>query len=121
LAVNAAWSRRSWRMPFLLGWLLTTLYFVASMVLFRAPDWGTGGRVLAGMLGANGLGRVVIHDAPIMAVAALVAVLGPSSQDFALKILRPASWMAVPAAAAFVGLILLAGGRIPNEFIYFQF
>jgi hypothetical protein len=29
--------------------------------------------------------------------------------------------MAVPAGLALVGVILLAGGRTPNEFIYFQF
>jgi alginate O-acetyltransferase complex protein AlgI len=108
-------------MPWVLGWVVTNLYFVATLVVFRAPDFGTSGRVLAGMLGANGFGGVKIHDAPIMAIAVLAALIGPTSQDFALKTLRPAAWMAVPAGFAIVGLLLLAGGRVPNEFIYFQF
>jgi hypothetical protein len=54
-------------------------------------------------------------------VGVAVALLGPTSQEAALTRLRPAAWMAVPAGMALVGLLLLAGGRVPNEFIYFQF
>jgi alginate O-acetyltransferase complex protein AlgI len=121
LAANGVWARQGRQMPWVLGWVVTNLYFVATLVVFRAPDFGTSGRVLAGMLGANGFGGVKIHDAPIMAIAVLAALIGPTSQDFALKTLRPAAWMAVPAGFAIVGLLLLAGGRVPNEFIYFQF
>jgi alginate O-acetyltransferase complex protein AlgI len=121
LAANGVWARQGRQMPWVLGWVVTNLYFVATLVVFRAPDFGTSGRVLAGMLGANGFGGLKIHDAPIMAIAVLAALIGPTSQDFALKTLRPAAWMAVPAGFAIVGLLLLAGGRVPNEFIYFQF
>jgi D-alanyl-lipoteichoic acid acyltransferase DltB (MBOAT superfamily) len=121
LAVNGFWLQKGGRMPALLGWVLTIGFFVASLGVFRAADMPTAGRVLAGMAGAYGLGGVQVKDAWIMLLAIAVALIGPTSQDFALKILRPVGWMAVPAGAALVGLLLLAGGRVPNEFIYFQF
>ena len=108
-------------MPRWLGWVLTLGFVLVAWVLFRAPDFGTALRVLGGMAGVNGLGRVRVHDGPVMALAVAVALLGPTSQGFALGRLRPAAWAAVPAGIALVGLLLLAGGRIPNEFIYFQF
>jgi len=121
LAVNGAWNRSGRRMPPLAGWALTLLFVVATWVLFRSPDFATAARVLAGMAGAHGVGHVHVDNAALVAIAALVAVLGPSSQDAALTRLRPSLWFAVPAGAALVFLLLLVGGRIPNEFIYFQF
>ncbi len=120
LAVNGAWARRGLRMPAVLGWVLTIGFVLAAWVLFRAPDFGTATRVLAGMAGLEGLGRVRVMEAPILLLAVAVALLGPTSQDVALR-LQPRLWMAVPAGAALAGLLLLAGGRVPNEFIYFQF
>ena len=51
----------------------------------------------------------------------MVATLGPTSQDAALRRLRPEAWLAVPAGALLAYLLLLIGGRLPNVFIYFQF
>lgn len=121
LAANGAWSRQGWRMPSILGWVLAIGFFIGSLGVFRAADLPTAGRILAGMIGVEGVGRVHIRDAWIMALAVAAALIGPTSQDFTLKILRPVAWAAIPAATALVGLLLLAGGRLPNEFIYFQF
>jgi len=121
LAANGAWVRRGWRMPALLGWALTLLFVVLAWVPFRAPDFATALRVLSGMAGLEGLGRVKVENAPVLLLAAAVALVGPTSQAAALARLRPAPWMAVPVGVALAGLLLLAGGRLPNEFIYFQF
>jgi alginate O-acetyltransferase complex protein AlgI len=121
LAANGAWARRGWRMPAPLGWALTLLFVLAAWVLFRSPDFATATRVFGGMVGAEGLGRVKIHDAPVLLIGTAAALLGPTSQDVALRVLRASPWAAVPAGLALVGLLLLAGGRVPNEFIYFQF
>ncbi len=121
LAANGAWDRTGRRMPAPLGWALTLLFVLSAWVLFRAPDFGTALRVFAAMAGVDGIGRVRVHDAWVMLVAVAAALFGPTSQDFALEQLRPSAIMAIPAAAALVGLVLLAGGRVPNEFIYFQF
>ncbi|MDT7950336.1 MAG: MBOAT family O-acyltransferase [Acetobacteraceae bacterium] len=121
LAVNGMWSRRGLRMPAALGWALTTLFFVAAFVFFRAESFGSALHVLGGMAGLGGGAPFHLKDWWILPVAALAAVLGPTSQSLVLERLRPVGWMAIPAGAALVGLILLSGGRLPNEFIYFQF
>ncbi len=121
LAANSAWDRAGLRLPRPLGWVATMLFVITGWVLFRAADFATAGRVLAGMAGANGVGHLHVDNLAVVLIAAAVALAGPSSQDAALRLLRPAPWLAVPAGAALVFLLLLVGGRIPNAFIYFQF
>ena len=121
LAVNGAWVRAGWRMPRGLGWALTLLFVVAAWVLFRAPDFGTAVRVYAGMVGLEGWGRVKLEAPAALLLAGAVALVGPTSQQAALEWARPRRWVAWTAGAAGAGLLLLAGGRVPNEFIYFQF
>ncbi len=120
LAVNGIWTRAGRRMPAVLGWGVTLLFVVLAWVLFRAPDFATAGRVLGGMAGRHGWGPVRVEHAPELLLAVLCAVLGPASQAVALRF-RPRAWVAWPAGAALAGLVLFAGGRVPNEFIYFQF
>ena len=121
LAIEGAWTRAGLRMPRGLGWGLTLLFVVLAWVLFRAPDFGTALRVYAGMLGLEGVGHVRVEAWPVLMLAAGVALVGPTSQGFALERVRARPWVAGVAGAALAGLLLLAGGRVPNEFIYFQF
>jgi alginate O-acetyltransferase complex protein AlgI len=121
LAANSAWDRAGLRLPRVAGWMLTMLFVVVGWVLFRSPDFATASRVLLGMAGANGTGHVHIDNAPLVVGAVAIVLLLPTSQDVALKWLRPAAWLAMPAGVALVFLLLLVGGRVPNEFIYFQF
>ena len=121
LAANAAWDRAGWRLPRLLGWGSTLLFVVLAWVLFRAPDFGTALRVYTGMAGLEGWGRVKLEAPAVLVLAAVVAVTGPTSQTAALEWARPRRWVAGVAGVALAGLLLLAGGRVPNEFIYFQF
>jgi len=121
LAANSAWDRTGRRLPAPAGWALTLLFVVVTWVLFRSPDFATAARVMAGMAGAHGIGHVHVDNAALVAIAALVAALGPSSQTVALTRLRPSPWLAIPAGVALAFLLLLVGGRVPNEFIYFQF
>ena len=120
LAINGAWARAGWRMPAPLGWALTLAFVLAAWVLFRAPDFATAGTMLRGMAGLSGWGPVRITRGPELAAAAALALLGPTSQVVAERF-RPRLWLAWPVGAALAGLVLLAGGRAPNEFIYFQF
>jgi hypothetical protein len=50
-----------------------------------------------------------------------VALFGPSSQEAILARLRPSAWAASAAAMALVWALLAIGGRLQNDFIYFQF
>jgi D-alanyl-lipoteichoic acid acyltransferase DltB (MBOAT superfamily) len=123
LAANHVWSARGLRLPRPAAWLLTLLFVMACWVLFRASNFTEAGQILASMAGAHGFGRISLDREYVITLfaAALVATLGPTSQDAALRWLRPETWVAIPAGALLAYLLLLIGGRLPNVFIYFQF
>ena len=121
LAANGAWARAGRRMPAPLGWALTMLFVIGGWVLFRSPDFTTAAGVLGSMAGLHGVGRAHVDNAAVLGLAVAAVLLLPPSQDLALRRLRATPWLAVPAGVALVFLLLLVGGRVPNEFIYFQF
>ncbi len=121
LAANAAFNRARVPVPRPLGWLLTMAFVLIAWVLFRAPEFPAAWRMLAGMAGQGGLGPVALKDGWVLPLAAILAIGGPTSQRVAETLLRPKPWMAVPAGAALVLLLLLSGGRLHDAFIYFQF
>ncbi len=121
LAANGAWQRAGLRMPAVLGWALLMLFVMAGWVLFRSPSFTAAAQMLAGMAGRNGVGHVHVANAGVVVAAVAAVALMPTSQDLALRWLRPAPWLAVPAGLALVALLLLVGGRLPADFIYFQF
>ncbi len=121
LAADSAWNRARLPMPRLAGWALTLAFVGAGWVLFRSPDFATAARMFAGLAGAGGVGAAHVDNAPVLAAAVAIALLAPPSQVLALQLLRPSPWLAAPAGLALVVLLLLVGGRVPNEFIYFQF
>ncbi len=123
LAVNHVWAARGFRLPAAAAWLLTTLFVMAAWVLFRSPDFRQAGQILLSMAGGHGTGHLSLDREFVIALVlgAVIAVLGPTSQEAALNLLRPRAWLAVPAGALLAYLLLLIGGRLPNVFIYFQF
>ncbi|MBY4638709.1 MBOAT family protein [Gluconacetobacter entanii] len=122
LAVAHWWGRRGGTMPALAGWVVTMLFVMLSWVVFRAPDLGAARTMLLAMAGMGGHDHAATgHHGVVLAIAMAVAVVGPSSQRAILRDMPPAPWVAVAGGIAFVLLILLIGGRIPDPFIYFQF
>jgi D-alanyl-lipoteichoic acid acyltransferase DltB (MBOAT superfamily) len=121
LAVNGAWQRRGWPMPAPLGWALTLLFVMVAWVLFRSPSFTIAADMIGSMAGLHGWGRAPFDNLDVAAAAALAAIVGPTSQRFALSALRPRRWLAIPAAISLVYMLLLIGGRAQHEFIYFQF
>jgi hypothetical protein len=61
------------------------------------------------------------HDLGLLAGAALVAILGPSSQAVAFERLQPSWGAAVAAGAAVFVSLFVIGSGVEQEFIYFQF
>lgn len=123
LAVNGAWNRAGLRLPWVLGWALTMLFVVAGWVLFRAPDFATAARMLLAMAGLP-LHTALALDTTFKATLAIgiaAALLGPTSQAAALEWLRPRPWAGAAVGLVLFVMLLVIGGRIPNEFIYFQF
>ncbi|MDR3533790.1 MAG: MBOAT family protein [Rhodopila sp.] len=123
LAVNHVWEKRGLRLPAAVAWLLTLLFVVVCWVLFRSPDFTHAGQILSSMVGLHGAGTLSLDRESVSAlvIGALVATLGPTSQEAALRWLRPQTWLALPAGVLLAYLLLLIGGRLPNVFIYFQF
>jgi D-alanyl-lipoteichoic acid acyltransferase DltB (MBOAT superfamily) len=123
LAVAHGWERARLPMPAALGWLLTLLFVIACWVLFRAADFSTAADILASMTLTRGWGDVAPHREALaaMLIGGVMALIGPTSQDAALRLLRPTPWVAVVIGLGLTYLTLLIGGRLPNVFIYFQF
>lgn len=90
-------------------------------VLFRAPSFAVAASTLHAMTGAGGFGTVKIANAGLLAIGAILAVAGPTSQEVAFRLLRPSLWLAIPAGVAATFVLLLVGGGLPREFVYFQF
>lgn len=124
LTANAAWHRAGMAMPAVAGWAVTLVFVMLSWVLFRAADFGTAAGILSSLFGGSGLtGAWGGYEASpwILAFAAAVALIGPTSQDAILKYRYDRPWVAAPAALALILLAIEVGSGPHLEFIYFQF
>jgi D-alanyl-lipoteichoic acid acyltransferase DltB (MBOAT superfamily) len=123
LAVNHVWDRIGIRLPRLLCWAITFLFFVFTLMVFHSPGFAAAGRFLGAMFGGYGMGHVTLDREHTLALAggAAIAFFGKPSQEIALRWLQPRPWLAVPVGALAIGIVLLVGGRLPNVFFYFQF
>ncbi|MDJ0613386.1 MAG: MBOAT family O-acyltransferase [Rhizobiaceae bacterium] len=91
IAINNAW--RQFNMPQIskpMGWILTMLVVVSGLVIFRSPDVGTAGTILATMFGGNLLGYglaeqtvqiSLIEVAPLLLLFWAIVLLTPNSQE----------------------------------------
>jgi hypothetical protein len=96
------------------------LFVILSWVLFRSPDFATAGAMFAGMAGLHGLLGETEWPA-MLAVAAAVSILGPSTKEFVEEWLKPLPVYGVAFALAAVMVVLEVGQGQPKSFIYFQF
>jgi alginate O-acetyltransferase complex protein AlgI len=123
LAVNHLWSRTGINLPKPLAWASTMLFLMLTWILFRSASFSASLAMLRSIAGLHGLATPALSNeqAAALVVGCVAAVAGPVSHRFALSLLRPAPWIAVPAGILLSWLLLLIGGRLPNVFIYFQF
>lgn len=125
LAVHAWWSKLSAiKLPRLAGWALTMLFVMTGWVLFRASTFSEAMSMFSSMFGANGLefstAGYGAHPA-ILALAAAVALIGPSSQAYALEQDYGRPWAALAVASVLTVSVIMVGSSAHPEFIYFQF
>ncbi len=125
LAVHAWWSKLlKIELPKLAGWALTMLFVMTGWVLFRAAGFSSAMSMLKSMYGGNGFiletTNYAAHPA-ILVLAAALALIGPSSQTFALERIYDKPWAALATASILTLSIIMAGSGIHPEFIYFQF
>lgn len=125
LAAYAWWSRfTNLSLPRLVGWVLTMSFVMFGWVLFRASSFSESISMFTSMFGGHGftldMADYGAHPA-IIAVAAVVALAGPSSQAFALEREYARPWVAMAVASALTFSVIKAGSSAHPEFIYFQF
>src|SRR5262249_52692246 len=120
LIICRAWqdSGRSLGAP--LAWALTMLFLIVGWVLFRAPDFAGAGAMLAGMAGFNGfLGN---SEWPaVLALAATVSILGPSTKEIVEDRLRPLPVYGVAFAIAGVMVVIAVRHVQPRSVISCNF
>jgi hypothetical protein len=111
-------------LPDLAGWVLTMLFEIISWVLFRAVSFTSASSMIKSMFGGNGFTLATADYGAhlvILILAAAVALIGPSSQIFALEHIYDKPWAALATASMLTLSIIMAGSVIHSEFIYFQF
>jgi alginate O-acetyltransferase complex protein AlgI len=119
LIVCRAWGRTGFTLPSLVSWGLTMAFVFAGWVLFRSADFPSAIAMFRGLAGLGGWS--VSDDWPLIAAAAAVSLIGPSSTVFSLEKLTPRPAYAVIAALVFTAGVLEIGRGQPVSFIYFQF
>ena len=94
------------------------VFLLVSWVFFRAPSLGSAWHLLVSMVAGGAPVRPV--GSGVIAIAAAVALIGPTSQDIAAR-LRPWRWLAPAAAFATLLLLFKLGDGPAYQFIYFRF
>ena len=125
LVIQRAWTGLGRRMPRAPAWLLTMLVVFFAWVMFRAESFEAAADIWGSMLGRSGLHATStgIEDAWLLAVAATIALLIPTSQRIALERLRlrRLGAIGIGLAVALIYITVLVGGGGEAAFIYFQF
>lgn len=124
VAANILWRRKGYAMPALLGWACMTLFIGLTWILFRTESFTATWSIYRSLAGGNGVGGAVIGVTTnylVLAAGTLAALYGPASQTAILERLRPWRPAGLLAGALAVFLVLLIGGGLQSEFIYFQF
>ncbi len=118
---NRWWMARGYRLPAVLGWALTMLFVIDGWVLFRADDFHAAARMLTAMAGQGGRGLADEDGWAVIALAAGLALIGPTNLTLSRQhwLYRPA--LAVPLALVLLVTVLRVGQGRGIEFIYFQF
>ncbi len=124
LIVQSLWHKRAFALPSIVGWFLTMLFLCVTWVLFRAENFAQATSMLESMLGTGPVVPGITNYAAApwgLAIGAIVALVGPSSQRFCLECDFRKPVLGVVVGLAFVFLALKVGSDLAPEFIYFQF
>ena len=147
LAINHLWRETRIIRPATalgrgLSWAATLLCVVVAWVFFRADDFAGALRIIEGLVGLNGIGRIggaqLVSWNSLLVTTGLfaLAMIAPNSQQivrdfkpglepvtapkrFAAFALRPTAWWAVATAVLMIVAILNLWS--PSEFLYYRF
>ena len=118
LALGLFWRRRGLALPAALGVLATFATVTLLWVPFRVPTFAAAASLYGSLAGLAPWGS---GFKPLtLAIAALVALVGPTTWD-AAESMRPHRSSALGLAALAVFLLFKLGDGETYEFVYFQF
>ncbi len=120
LVINRAWHQAGYSMPGVAGWAITMTFVIVGWVLFRSTDFQSAANMLMGMVGLGG-GLGEFKNAGLIAIAALVSIIGPSSLRYVDEYLPARRIVAAGFAILLVVSVLEVGKGQAVSFIYFQF
>lgn len=122
LSLHLLWRKAKLKLPSLLAWAVTMLFVFLSWVVFRAETFDAAMHIYAGLGGEiENAGWPVGKKLWIILIAAVVAVIGPSSQKIVRDWLQPNPFIAIALAGFVIIAILRSAGIYYDDFIYFQF
>ena len=126
LVVNHLWTRAGVKLGRLPAWVVTMAFIFTTWVFFRAESFSAAATHIWSMVGggigdATGSGVNVIEVVWLLGAAALVALVGPTSQEVAREHVASKPAFAALGALAVAAVFLQVGGGANAEFIYFQF
>jgi alginate O-acetyltransferase complex protein AlgI len=130
LGVNQIWKRKKLWMPEWLGWLLTFLFVVITLVFFRSTSVPAALHMLYDMLPRRNLldDYAIKYVMPVSAlvkvrlvtVGIFIAFFFSTAQQMAEK-LRMTRWTALATATLMLWSLLFLNSAAAKEFIYFAF
>jgi D-alanyl-lipoteichoic acid acyltransferase DltB (MBOAT superfamily) len=130
LAVNQVWKRRKIVMPDWLGWLVTFLFVVSTIVFLRCSELPAAWHMLTRLIPhSNAFGvaalRYLVPFSPTVLVhpvviGALIALLLKSSAQYS-KAFRPALVSALASAALILVSLFFMNSAPARVFVYFAF
>jgi len=130
LVVNNVWRKTKWPFPSTLGWLLTFLFLVCTLVLFRASSLAVAARMFGAMLGRHGVSGfdqdLFVGGAPGALRAAIAAAAGLAcftfpNADRISSAFTPSVRRAVGLGVLAVVAVIFMNSLAAKEFIYRDF
>jgi len=120
LGTDLLWRKSGRSMPTFLGVAFTFSFVALGWVLFRAPSFGTALSIYKALFGFAPFGAFSSSFWPLLALAAVLAVVGPTAREIAERF-PPARWIGMAATLVFIAVLLRIGDDTNTAFIYAQF
>lgn len=120
LSIAIVWRKYMPRMPTFAGWLLTILFFILTLNVFRAESFDACMRMYQGLAVLPNPFRV--EGGRTLMIAMAVAILLPPSHTICRRLTTaPRAAVAVALALTMLTVLVALGDSSNYEFFYFQF
>lgn len=125
LLLNHAWRRLGVNLPVSFSWVITFSFVTVTWILFRSTDFPSAVNLAKSMFSlyitSTTSTGIDFDKIWIAGIAIIVALVGPTSQDFIHYYLKPKRIYAYATGVMLTLMVIYVGGWKVEEFIYFQF